>query len=343
MTSQVPAQRVRSAADGDAPRRPKIVVIGGGTGTFTVLSGLKRYPVDLTAVVAMSDDGSSTGRLRDEYGVLPPGDLRQCLVALSEADGYMRELFNFRFDRGDLKGHSFGNILISTLEQITGSIDQALVHAADILKIRGAVVPVTLDNVRLVTELVNGKRLEGEHELDDYQLISKFGIKRMTLTPTARANKRALAAIKEADLVIIGPGSLYTSLVPNLLVRGIPRALAKTSAHIVFICNLMNKHGQTDDFTLPDYVRTLEAVAGFRIFDTMLYNTKRPPARLLKKYMDEGEPIARGLHSALAGRAVVGRDLLADAITPRKAGDRVVRTLIRHDPDKLAKAIMELI
>src|SRR6185436_7247989 len=228
------------------PQIKKVVTIGGGTGTFTVLSGLKKYPLELTAIISMADDGGSTGRLRDEFGVLPPGDLRQGLVALSEDGSTMRKLFNHRYEKGGLEGHSFGNLFISTLEQVTGNLDKALDVAGEILKIRGRVVPVTLTKVKLVTELKNGKMLEGEDVLGNYQLVSRFGIKRIYLKPKAQPNPKALQAIKEADVIVIGPGDLYTTMIPNLLVIG--KAIAKSKAKKIFVANLMNKHGHTDDF-----------------------------------------------------------------------------------------------
>lgn len=319
----------------------KIVVIGGGTGSFTVLSGLKRHPVALAAIVAMSDDGGSTGKLRDEYGVLPPGDLRQCLVALSEADLHMRALFNYRFENGGFGGHSFGNLFISTLEQVTGSFEQALEYASEILKINGVVVPVTLENVRLRTELKNGKVLEGEQALTEYQLISKFGIKKMQLYPTATLNPKARALIKEADLVVLGPGNFYSSLIPNLLVPGMRSALKNTRAKKVFIANLMNKHGQTDGFSIGDYLTTIERYVGRGVFDAVLFNTKIPPQYLLKKYVDEGEPVPhRTPHNDSC--EYIGVPLLADELYTPKEGDMLKRTLIRHDPDKLARAILKL-
>lgn len=325
----------------------KIVVIGGGTGTFTVLSGLKRFPVDLTAVVTMADDGGSTGRLRDEFGVLPPGDLRQCLVALSDADLVMRKLFNHRYDRGELRGHNFGNIFISTLEQVTGSLDRALDVAGEILNIRGRVVPVTLTKVDLVTELKNGKVLHGESALSDYQLVSRFGIKKSFLTPTAKANPKALQAIKEADLIVVGPGNLYASLIPNFLVAGIGRAFIASKAKKVYVANLMNKHGHTDDFLVSDYVRTLEWVIGKKgkkgVFDAVIYNTKKPAQALVYKYADEGEPVVCGPECREGDFELVGANLLADNLAKTAKTDLLRRTLIRHDPDKLAKVLMGLL
>lgn len=323
--------------------RKKIVTIGGGTGSFTVLSGLKRYPLDLTAIVTMSDDGGSTGILRDEFGVLPPGDLRQCLVALSEADTVMRDLFNHRYASGELAGHNFGNLFISTLEQIMGRLDHALDVAGKILNIRGRVVPVTLSKVRLNVELKNGKKFTGEKEFSAYQLVSKFGIKKMYLEPKAEANPAALDAIKEADLIVVGPGNLYSSIVPNFLVPGIGKAVAKSKAKKIYIANLMNRHGHTDDFTVLDYVRVLEKVIGKKgVFDVVIYNTKKPGKTLVRKYADEGEPVESGLDMRSEGYQVIGADLLAEGIANTAKKDLLRRTLIRHDPDKIARIIATL-
>jgi uncharacterized cofD-like protein len=322
------------------PRIKKVVTIGGGTGTFTVLSGLKKYPLDLTAIISMADDGGSTGRLRDEFGVLPPGDLRQGLVALSEDGSTMRKLFNHRYEKGELKGHSFGNLFISTLEQVTGSLDKALDVAGEILKIRGRVVPVTLTKVRLITELKNGKMLEGEDMLGNYQLVSRFGIKRIYLKPKAKPNPKALQAIKEADIIVIGPGDLYTTMIPNLLVVG--SAIAKSKAKKIFIANLMNKHGHTDDFKISDYIDTLERVIGKKKFiDVVIYNTKPPSKALVKKYADEGEPVVYNLNGKKPPYKMFGAALLAAGAAKLSKADKAQHSLIRHDPDKLAKAILK--
>ncbi len=322
---------------------PKIVVIGGGTGTFTVLSGLKHYPVDLTAVVTMADDGGSTGVLRDEFGVLPPGDVRQCLVALSDADVVMRELFNHRYDRGGMKGHSFGNLFISTLEQVTGSIDQAIDVAASVLNIRGRVIPVTLDQIALHAELANGKVLDGESAFMEYQLVSKYGIKKVYLDPVGSANPKALQAIKEADMIIVGPGKLYTSILPNFLVKGVARAFVRSKAKKVFIANLMSQQGHTDNFSVTDYVKTLESFIGQKAFDVILYNTKNPSPALVRRYADEGEPVLCTDVCKASGYQLVGKDLIADGVAKTPKKDLLRRTLIRHDPDKLAKVLMQVV
>jgi len=341
--SEVSKSRSSDALAGRVMPTRRVVTIGGGTGTFTVLSGMRAYSdLDLSAIVTMADDGGSTGRLRDEYGVLPPGDLRQCLVALSDAPQVMRELFSFRYDRGDLKGHSFGNIFISTLEQMTGDLDRVLDIAGEILKIRGAVIPVTLDKVRLETELVGGARVAGQFALESNRSVSRVGIKRMWLAPHARANPKALTAIRRANLIVIGPGNFYSSIVPNFLVSGVVSALRRSKARKVFVVNLMNKDGQTDGFTSERYVATLEKLAGGPCIDVVLYNTKRPSESLLRRYADEGEPVSRGAREA-GGRIVVGKDLLARGLYRRQKGDTLPRTLIRHDSTKLAKALYELL
>jgi uncharacterized cofD-like protein len=323
--------------------RMKVVVMGGGTGTFTELTGLKHYLLDLTAIVSMADDGGSTGILRDEFGVLPPGDLRQCLVALSDADLVMRKLFTHRYDRGGLKGHSFGNIFISTLEQITGSLDEALLVASTILNIRGKVIPVTLDNIALHAELQNGKLLKGESAFMEYQLVSKYGIKKIFLEPSGKANPKALAAIKDADLIVVGPGKLYTSIVPNFLVGGVSRAFIKSKAKKVFVANLMSQQGHTDNFSVTDYATVLEEYIGAHVFDAILYNTKSPPESLVRRYADEGEPVVLTAACAKSRYTLVGSDLLAADIAETPKKDLLRRTLIRHDPDKLARALMEIL
>ena len=322
------------------PHIKKVVTIGGGTGTFTVLSGLKKYPLELTAIISMADDGGSTGRLRDEFGVLPPGDLRQGLVALSGAGPVMRKLFNHRYERGGLEGHSFGNLFISTLERVTGSLDKALDVAGSILNIRGRVVPVTLTKIKLITELKNGKMLEGEDMLGNYQLVSRFGIKRIYLKPKAKPNPKALAAIKEADIIVIGPGDLYTTMIPNLLVVG--KAIAKSRAKKIYVASLMNKHGHTDNFSVFDYIQTLEHVIGKKkVFDVVIYNTKKPARSLVKKYSDEGEPVLLGQAQRKKPFKLIGATLLADGIAKKSKSDRALHSLIRHDPDKLARAILK--
>ena len=207
-------------------RNQKIVVIGGGTGTFVALSGLKKYEVDLSAIITMMDSGGSSGKLRDELGVLPPGDVRQCLVALAKSPKLLREMFNYRFEEGGLKGHTFGNIFLSTLTKTTGSMKMAIEEVGKILRIHGRVIPVTYDKSDLCIELEDGTIIEGETHIDEVESREKRAkIIRAFLKPEAKANPDAVTAIKEADAIIIGPGDLYTSIIPNLLVKGISAAI----------------------------------------------------------------------------------------------------------------------
>lgn len=324
--------------------KKKVVVIGGGTGSFTVLSGLKKYDnLDLTAVVSMADDGGSTGKLRDEYGVLPPGDVRQCLVALSEADNLMRELFNFRFSGGSLTGHNLGNILISAVEKMTGNFNDALKVISLILNVRGLVLPVTLDKVRLVAELNNGKVIVGQNEIANNHLVSRFGVKKIYFDKKAKANPEALQAIKSADIIIVGPGSFYSSLIPNFLVDGISKALISAKGKKVFVCNLMNQYGQTDNYTVSDFVAGIEKFIKPNTFNYVIYNTAIPSAKLLSKYIDEGQPVMVGEKVKGATHKLVGINLLNEKIPKRVKGDTMIRTLIRHNSEELAKTIARLI
>ncbi|MBI5140489.1 MAG: YvcK family protein [Candidatus Vogelbacteria bacterium] len=326
-------------------KRKKVVVIGGGTGSFTVLSGLKKYKnLDLTSIVSMADDGGSTGVLRDEYGVLPPGDIRQCLVALSEADYVTRDLFGFRFSSGSLRGHNFGNIFISALEKMTGDFNVSLRSISKVLKVRGRVLPVTFDNVHLVAELKNGKKLLGQSAIADCRSFC-YEIKKIYFNKIAKANPEALLAIQDADLIVVGPGSFYSSLAPNFLVRGISEAVIKARAKKIFICNLMNQFGQTDNFTVSDFVTAMENFILSGVFHHVLYNTKLPPRSLLKKYSDEGYPVLSPFDLATDKRyyRLIGVNLISDSVPKIVKGDPIKRTLIRHDPDKLAKAIVSLL
>lgn len=325
-------------------KKKKVVVIGGGTGSFTVLSGLKKYDnLDLTAVVSMADDGGSTGKLRDEYGVLPPGDVRQCLVALSETDGLMRELFNFRFSGGSFTGHNFGNIFISAVEKMTGNFNDALKMISNVLNVKGLVLPVTLDKVRLVAELNNGKVITGQNEIANNHLVSRFGVKKIYFDKKAKVNPEALKAIKQADLIVVGPGSFYSSLIPNFLVEGMSEALRKAKGKKVFVCNLMNQYGQTDNYTVADFVAGIESFIKPNTFHYVIYNTETPPVKLLKTYVDEGQPVFLGESKKGSTHKFVGVNLLNNKIPKRVKGDTLVRNLIRHNPEELAKAINNIL
>jgi len=324
--------------------QPNIVVIGGGTGSFTLLSGLKRYTDNLTALVNMSDNGGSTGQLRDELGVLPPGDIRQCLVALSET-AKVRDLFSYRFDEGKLDGHSFGNLFISAVEKMTDSFEEAVAVASDVLRVKGKVVPMTLDNATLVAITKKGTKIVGEQNVSNMKLAELRP--ELSFEPRARINPSAEQAIVNADIVVIAPGNLYGSLAPALIIEGVGKALKETDARIVTVSNLVTKPGQTDDFTIKDYADEIERFCGQKgILDYVVFNTDQPTKRMLKKYVHDGEyPIEFDLDDMdQASYRVVGVPLIDKTPIPSDPKDKIahVRSLIRHDSDVVAREIMKI-
>lgn len=323
-------------------KKPKIVVIGGGTGSFVALSGLKKYEVDLTAIITMMDSGGSSGRLRDELGVLPPGDVRQCLVALAKSSRLLREMFNYRFEEGELKGHTFGNIFLSTLSKTTGSMKKAIEEVGKILRIQGKVIPVTYDKSDLCIELEDGSVIEGETHIDEVEKREKRAkIKRAFLKPVAHSNPDAKEAIQEADIIIIGPGDLYTSIIPNLLVEGIKGAISKSKARTIYVLNLMTKYGQTTNHSAKDHLNDLEQYIGRNIIDVVLVNKKTPKKEALAWYKDfEEHPVEDNLGDK-NGFQVIRKNLIRDVIIEASSSDSLHRSIIRHDSEKLAKAIME--
>lgn len=318
-------------------RKKRIVVLGGGTGSYTVLSGLKKYPVSLTAVVSMADDGGSTGQLRDELGVLPPGDVRQCLVALSASDRLMRALISYRFTNGGLKGHSFGNILLSALEKTTGSFDKAVEKASEILRLEGSVLPATLEKTRLIAH--TPKRVyKGEKEVTDADLR---GLTKLCLRPKAKANPKALRAIKEADLVVIGPGNFFCSLLPVLLIDGIAEAVCQSRATKVYLCNLMTVKKQTEGWGVRDFTSQIESYLGCEV-DYVMYNKKTPTEMMVRTYAAKGErPVA--VAEKLETRKFRGADLISKKMEERQKGDAIKRSLVRHNSGKLARLLLGLL
>lgn len=317
-----------------------IVTIGGGTGQFTLLSGLKKYPVRLTAIVSMVDDGGSTGVLRDELGVLPPGDVRQCLTALSESDLLLRSLFNYRFDQGGMSGHNFGNLFISALEKITGSFEEAVKVASSVLAIRGEVIPVTTQKISLVCG-TGATASVGEHVIDTGTIDASS----LRLDPDAYANPKAVAVIEKADCIVIGPGDLYTSIIPNLLAKGLASAISRTKAPVVYNCNLMNKPGHTDGFGVVDYMKEIERFIGTGRINFVTFNDRRPDSELLNRYLNtEGRtpvPIPAETDTASRSAKFFGAGLVDETPIEQKSGDKTPRTYIRHDTEKLAELIIE--
>jgi uncharacterized cofD-like protein len=304
-------------------RGPRLVAIGGGTGMSTLLRGLKQYTSNLAAVVTVADDGGSSGRLREEYRILPPGDFRQCLVALADAEPLVTQLFNHRFHEGSLDGHSFGNLFIMAMAEVTGNFEHALRESGRVLAVRGAIIPSTLQDVTLVAS-VNGHMVEGESKIPK----QNAPITRVFLKPDqAELNPEAALAIMNAELIVVGPGSLYTSILPNLLVPGMVKTIKESQALKVFVCNVASQHGETDGYNVSDYLRVLHEHVCENLFDFVLVN-------------------ANLNHLPTGGQTQVMFDH-QDAVlsSPRVrfiAGD-VVNTRIpsHHDPDKLARLLMK--
>ncbi|MGA2967660.1 MAG: gluconeogenesis factor YvcK family protein [Candidatus Levyibacteriota bacterium] len=325
-------------------RKRKIVVIGGGTGTFVVLSGLKKYNVDLAAIITMMDSGGSSGKLRDELGVLPPGDVRQCLVALAKSSRLLRDMFNYRFEEGGLKGHTFGNIFLSTLTKTTGSMKKAIEEVGKILRIQGRVIPVTYTKSDLCIELEDGTIIEGETHIDEVEIREKRAkIKRAFLKPEVEANPDAQEAIKDADAIIIGPGDLYTSIIPNLLVTGIQPAIKTSKGKKIYVLNLMTKYGQTTRHTAKNHVDDLKQYVGEDQLDAVLVNKKTPKKETLAWYKDFDEHQVEDDLGDKKEFQVIRKNLIKDVVVEAEPSDGLRRSIIRHDSDKLAKVIMEIL
>ena len=321
----------------------KIAVLGGGTGSFTLLNALKEYSHSIAAIVNMADDGGSTGVLRDELGTLPPGDIRQCLVALSDSPK-VRDLFNYRFEEGTFAGHAFGNILLSALEKMTGDFSQAVETASEILRINGTVLPATLDNVRLKMTWPEAS-LHGEGVIDAKIFDHDPRRAKLWLTPHPRINPDAVAAIDHADIVVVAPGDLYTSLGPLLIIDGFKEALQRTRAVKVYVANLVTKKGQTDNFDIADHVHEIERFAGVPFLDYVLYNQQQPSAELVARYKLEGARLVAVHPKVLEYQHFksIGGQFLGEVTTSHK-GDMlpVTRSFIRHDAHAVARAIMEV-
>jgi len=312
-------------------RGPKIVAIGGGTGLSTILEGLKEFTSNVTAIVTVADEGGSSGRLREEFGILPPGDIRNCLVALAEAPQLMRDLFQYRFREGDgIKGHSFGNLLITALTDVTGSFQQAIEESSKVLAIRGKVLPASLEKVRLKAEYVDGSTKEGEDKIPK----EEKPIKRIFLIPPCvKAFPQAVEAIKEAEIIILGPGSLFTSILPNLLIEDIKKSICQRRNILkIYICNVMTQHGETDNFTAFDHVETIISHTAQGIMNACLVNCGRLPQELLIKYAQEKSfPVIPDVHRIKEkGILVIEKDVVSR------------HDYLRHDPYKTARCIVEL-
>lgn len=310
----------------------KVVVVGGGTGVFTVLTGLKKYTPNLTAVVTIADEGGSTGVLREEFGILPPGDVRKALIALADADDkLLSELFNYRFKEGaGLTGHNFGNLMLTALERITGSFIEAIKEAEKILGVKGKVLHATLVKSRLFAELENGKIIKGEGNMDIPNHDGRLRIKKVWLKPRATINPEAKNEILKADSIVIGPGDLYTSLLPNILVEGVPQAIKESKAKKIYVVNFMTKYGETNGFVAGDFIGEMEKYLGRDVLDYALINNRRPSYHRMKKYI-------------LERASFVEIDKLPGRPSPVFGDFLRSQGFVRHDPDKLARVIVSLI
>ncbi|HHY44828.1 MAG TPA: YvcK family protein [Firmicutes bacterium] len=311
------------------PEKLKIVAIGGGTGLASVLRGLKSLDCDITAIVTVADDGGSSGRLRKDMKMLPPGDIRNCLVALAEAEPDMTSLFNHRFARGALAGHNFGNLFLAAMTEMTGDFQLAVRTMSRILAVKGRVLPATLSDVTLRAEMDDGSIVFGEYAIPQ---VRKRIVRLSLMPPDPPALDEAVRAIGEADGIIIGPGSLYTSVIPNLLVPGIRDAIASSRARKLYVCNIMTQPGETDGYSVSDHVFAIERHAG-RLFAAVLANTAEAPEGTAAKYAGEDRFQVRLDRACLVekGYSVVAGDYLS-------RGD-----LARHDSSKLAVSIMQFV
>jgi uncharacterized cofD-like protein len=312
---------------------PNIVAIGGGTGLSTLLRGLKEHTSNITAIVTVTDDGGSSGRLVKEMGILPPGDLRNCLVALADAERRMTDLFQHRFRdaAGSLSGHSIGNLLLAALiDQARGDVDQALTVASQVLNIRGRVVPTTTRSVVLRAQMEDGTEIIGETTI----VASGKKVRRIFLEPQrVEAHPAALAAIQNADLIIIGPGSVYTSIIPNLLVPGISQALAETTAIKAYVCNVMTQRGESDHFTAAEHIVALNANVDRKVVDHVLVNTGVPSPEALERYKESEQELVIPDSDRIRAMGLVPVE-----------GDYMSETdVVRHDPVRLADRIIGLL
>lgn len=327
--------------------KPKIVVIGGGTGSSVVLSGLRKMSCELTAVVNMADNGGSSGVLREELGVLPPGDVRQCLVALSRTDPKFRALFSHRFDSGVLKGHTVGNLFLAAAELARGDFGAGVKLVGELLNTHGKVLPVTLSSTHLCAELRDGPTLVGESAVTKSKELRKKGVKKLFLRPKAQANPGALQAISKADMVVIAPGNFYSSIMPGLLVGGVSRAISRSRAKKIYISNLLTQHGHTEGFGVPDFISELERLLGVRLIDTVIYNTAAPASFLRRLRQEKKEFVRFGkvAPSEFAGVRFIGKPLISSKIVVPSKSDAIAsqRSILRHDSGKLAKVLMSIL
>ena len=314
---------------------PKIVVIGGGTGLSTMLRGLKYYTSNITAIVTVGDDGGGSGKLREDLGMLPPGDIRNCILALADTEPIMKELLQYRFTDGNLKNQSFGNLFLAAMDGISDNFEDAVQKMSSVLAVTGKVIPVTLDDMQLKAILKNGNIVKGESQIPKEAIKQKSPIERLVLEPEdAVSLKEALDAIKEADAIVMGPGSLYTSVIPNLLVNKISSAVRKSKAYKVYISNIMTQPGETDGFTASDHLKTIQKYGGKDIVECVIANCGAISDELKEKYDKEGAKLVELDEENIKSQGV---DLIVGNLIKMESG------FIKHDADYLAQILVETI
>ena len=311
----------------------KVVVIGGGTGLSTMLRGLKQYTSHITAIVTVGDDGGGSGKLREDLGMLPPGDIRNCILALADTEPLMEDLLQYRFTEGSLKGQCFGNLFLAAMAGISENFEDAVQKMSSVLAVKGKVLPVTLDDMKLVAELENGEIIEGESKIPSEVIVRKTRIKKLAIKPIdAKPLEEAIKAINNADVIIMGPGSLYTSIIPNLLVKGIPEAICKSPAKKVYISNVMTQPGETDGFKVSNHLKVLmdSGVAGN--IDYVIANNGIIPPDIKEKYARENAELVVLDYENISNLNV--NVIEADLI-------KITKRYVKHNAEKLAELIMK--
>lgn len=319
-------------------RGPKIVVIGGGTGSSVLLRGLKLFTSNITAIVTVADDGGGSGKLREDLGMLPPGDIRNCILALADMEPTMEQLLQHRFKEGDLKGQNFGNLLIASMNDISDNFEEAIKKISDVLAVTGKVLPVTLKDITLYAKLKNGTVIKGESNIPVKSLEMNSPIENIFIKPKdAGAIKEAVDAIENADLVLLGPGSLYTSVIPNLLVKNIKESLNRTKAPKVYITNVMTQPGETDGYTVYDHVDALLRHWPDALIDYVIVNTGTISDTVGEKYKMEGAEVIKLMHEDREKLKAKGIKLITEDLIDIK------KDYVRHDAVKLSKIIVDLV
>lgn len=314
---------------------PKVVVIGGGTGLSTMLRGLKLYTRNITAIVTVGDDGGGSGKLRADLGMLPPGDIRNCILALADTEPIMQDLLQYRFNEGSLKGQSFGNLFLAAMAGISDNFEDAVQKMSSVLAVTGKVLPVTLDDMKLIADLENGSVVEGESIIPEEVIKQKSKIKQLRINPErAKPLMDALVAIKEADAIVMGPGSLYTSIIPNLLVEDIVEGINKSDAIKIYISNVMTQPGETDDFAVSDHIKTLMKYSGKNSVQYVIANNGTIPPDIEERYLSQGSKLVKLDYENIEDLnvKVVETDLV-----------KITKGYVKHDAEHLAQVLMTTI